>query len=174
MMQRLIVTGANGSGKSTLAAQLHALRPDIPLVSFDAIKLTRNWQQKPRSEIDRELLRVVAAEAWVIEGGPSLLSHALPRAEAVIWLDPPEVTRIWRLLKRPWRNLGKTRPELPAGNVEWPFTQYRFAFQSLRTRAAFRQQILDALNRAEDTPRWHCRSKAQLAAVVEVWGKGRD
>ena len=67
-MQRLIVTGANGAGKSYLAAQLAAARPDVPLVSFDAIKLTRNWKQRPKPEINAELLRVIQTDNWILEG----------------------------------------------------------------------------------------------------------
>ncbi len=167
-MQRLIVTGANGAGKSHVAARLAALRPDVPLVSFDAIKLQGDWQQRPRAEIDRDLAQVVARDAWILEGGPSLLTMALPRAEAVLWLDPPESTRALRLLRRPWRHLGQTRPELPDGNRDWPLQQYRFALRSLRKGAAFRRSISEALEGAE-VALWRCRSDPEVVRAAEVW-----
>ncbi|TAY98650.1 hypothetical protein [Rhizobium leguminosarum] len=76
MVQRLIVTGPNGAGKSYLAALLAAARPDVPVVSFDAIKLASNWHRRPQAEIDAELLKVVSSEPdlWVCPhraGGPS-------------------------------------------------------------------------------------------------------
>ena len=52
-VQRLIVTGANGAGKSHVAARLSAERPDIPLVSFDSIKLLEGWRQRPRPDAYR-------------------------------------------------------------------------------------------------------------------------
>ncbi|SFU09321.1 hypothetical protein SAMN05444141_108140 [Pseudovibrio denitrificans] len=117
-MRKLIVTGANGAGKSFVAARLSAVRPEIPLISFDKIKLTSDWQHRPRAEIEQGLEQVISKEAWILEGGPSLLTHALPKADAIIWLDPPLILRAWRLLVRPWQNRGKTRAELPAGNFD--------------------------------------------------------
>lgn len=73
MLQRLIVTGPNGAGKSYLAALLAAARPNVPVVSFDAIKLASNWNRRPQAEIEAELLKVVQGDAWILEGGPSLL-----------------------------------------------------------------------------------------------------
>ncbi|MGM4986493.1 AAA family ATPase [Rhizobium sp. 11_C7_N12_5] len=71
-MQRLIVTGPNGAGKSYLAAQLATAR-EVPVISFDAMKLTTNWKQRSRDEINAELRRIVQTDRWVLEGGPSLL-----------------------------------------------------------------------------------------------------
>ncbi|MEM5477810.1 DNA topology modulation protein FlaR [Pacificibacter sp. AS14] len=176
-MQRLIVTGSNGTGKSHLAARLNAAHPDIAVVSFDAIKLTRNWSQRPRPEIDAELAQVIAGEAWILEGGPSLLDQALARAEIVLWIDPPEYVRVWRLLTRPWRNFGKTRAELPDGNVDWPLQQYKFALRSFKNRSKFRRKIASSLeaarlNAASAAQVWHCRTRADLDAAVKAWAEG--
>jgi|GEM_PF-2546803 len=174
MLRRLIVTGANGTGKSHVASRLGDARPDVPVISFDAIKLTGNWEQKPRPDIDDELARTVAADSWILEGGPSLLDLALPKADAVIWLDPPERIRLWRLAIRPWRNLGRTRPELPAGNVDWPVQQYRFAFQSLGKRARFRDTISERLEKLEAKRIWHCRTSMEIDAAIDEWRDGGE
>ena len=100
-MRRPIVTGANGAGKSRVGRRARDARPEIPLVSFDAMELTKGWRQRTRAEIDAALTQLVAGEAWVVEGGLSLLPLALPRADAVIWLDPPGHVRAWRLARRP-------------------------------------------------------------------------
>ena len=170
-MQRVIVTGANGAGKSHVAARLGENRPDVPVVSFDAIKLTSGWTQRPRAEIDAALARVIEAEAWILEGGPSLLSQALAKAESVIWLDPPELVRAWRLIVRPWRNLGRTRPELPPGNTDWPIEQYRFAMRSLKNRSKLRNRIAAALAAAEAPRVWHCRHQRDIDAAVDAWSR---
>lgn len=168
-MQRVIVTGANGAGKSHVAASLRDARPDIPLVSFDSMKLKRDWHQRPRSEIDTALGEIVKTDAWILEGGPSLLSRALPRAEAVIWLDPPELVRAWRLMSRPWRNFGKTRPELPAGNTDWPLQQYKFAFRSLKNRSNFISYIATTLEAVDGLVVWRCKTQHEVEAAVEMW-----
>lgn len=168
-MQRLIVTGANGAGKSHISSRLRDARPGIPLVSFDAIKLTSDWKQRPRKEIDATLSQVVAGEAWISEGGPSLLSQALPRAQAVIWLDPPELVRAWRLLIRPWRSFGKTRPELPPDNIDWPLQQYRFAIRSIKNGSRFRRYISSCLAAAEPPRVWRCKNQSQVETAVDEW-----
>lgn len=173
-MRKLIVTGANGSGKSHTAALLHDARPEIPLVSFDAIKLTSDWKQRPRAQIDAKLSKVVATDAWIIEGGPSLLNQALPGADAVIWLDPSAFVRGWRLIIRPWRSFGKTRPELPKGNVDWPVQQYRFAFRSLRNGKNFRNSISTTLANVSEKRIWHCTSQKHVEAAIDEWHRAGD
>jgi adenylate kinase family enzyme len=168
-VRRLIVTGANGTGKSHVARRLQHVRPEVPVVSFDAIKLTSGWRQKPRPAINEELARAVALDAWILEGGPSLLPLALPRADAVLWLDPPDLVRAWRLAIRPWRNLGRTRSELPSGNVDWPIQQYAFAHASLRNGSRVRHLIAEHLSGMGGRPVWRCRSGRQVEAAVEVW-----
>ena len=170
-VQRLIVTGVNGVGKSHVAARLGAVRPGVPVVSFDAIKLTSGWKQKPRSEIDADLARAIEGEAWILEGGPSLLSLALAKADSVIWLDPPEAVRAWRLIARPWRHLGRTRPELPPGNRDWPMPQYRFAMRSLKSRSRLRRRISAALAEAKALRVWHCRNQKDIDAAVGAWSR---
>jgi len=168
-MQRLIVTGANGAGKSYLAAQLAAARPEVPLVSFDGIKLTQNWKQRPRSEINTELLHIIQTDSWILEGGPSLLPYAIGRAEGIIWLEPPMWLRAWRLAIRPIRNIGRTRPEIPRGNIDWPWQQYNFAILSLRKQAKFRDSISTLLTGLEDIQIWHIKNKHEMASAITFW-----
>lgn len=169
-MKRLIITGANGAGKSHVAKMFGAVRPEIPSFSFDAVKLAQEWTKKPQHDIDSALTQIVASDAWILEGGPSLLLQALPKADAVVWLDPPELTRAWRLIARPWRNYGKTRPELPVGNVDWPLQQYRFAVHSLKNRSKFRDHISKCLDGVTTQHVWRCRHQKQIDEAVCRWG----
>ena len=172
-LKKIIVTGANGVGKSHFATRLGEARSEVPVISFDAIKLRTNWQQRPRSEIASALQREIGKDAWILEGGPSLLPQAIERADALVWLDPPELVRAWRLLSRPWKNLGKTRPELPAGNVDWPLQQYKFAIRSLKNGARFRAHISQAFRGADGLEKWRCRSEDDRNTVVAQWAKAR-
>lgn len=170
-MKKIIVTGVNGVGKSRFARQLAMARPDIPIVSFDAIKLRTGWQQRPRAEIDAALASLLAQEHWILEGGPSLLPQAVGKADALVWLDPPELVRAWRLAARPWKHLGKTRPELPPGNTDWPWEQYKFAFRSLRNGTKLRRRIADVFHDAGGLRKWRCRSEQDGIDVLTEWAK---
>jgi len=168
-MQRIIITGANGAGKSHLAARMGG-----PVVSFDAMKLTTGWAQRPREEIDADLEEVVAGETWVLDGGPSLLAKALPRAEAVIWLDPPVWLRAWRLLRRPWRHRGRTRPELPEGNPDRVWAQYRFGWASLWADRRFREGIRAALAGHGNVQVFRCRRAGEVERALAQIKTGRN
>ena len=172
------ITGANGAGKSHFAAQLGRVRPEIPVVSFDAMKLQTGWRQRPKAEIDAALTRLVRTDAWIIEGGPSLLQRAVGEADALVWLDPPGYVRAWRLARRPWTFIGTTRPELPSGNVDWPWQQYVFALRSLRNGSSFRAAILDVYRDSDGLQKWQCRNADDLRAVIRAWAeagvKGQD
>lgn len=170
-MKKIIVTGANGVGKSHFAAKLALARPEVPVVSFDAIKLDNDWRQRPRAEINAILAGELEKEAWILEGGPSLLAQAVGKADALVWLDPPEHIRAWQLATRPWKHLGKTRPELPPGNVDWPWQQYKFALRSLKKRSKFRTCISETFGNADGTQKWRCRSESDRAVVVAKWAK---
>ena len=173
-LKKLIITGANGVGKSHLAARLALVRPEVPIVSFDALKLQTNWQQRPRPDIDAALAEQTKKEAWILEGGPSLLFHALDKADALIWLDPPEYVRAWRLVKRPWKFIGRNRPEIPIGNVDWPLQQYKFALRSLKNKSKFQAYISETFQSANYIQKWRCRSEFDLTSAINQWADGAD
>ena len=118
------------------------------------------------------MAREIDKDAWILEGGPSLLPLAIGKAEALVWLDPPERVRAWQLLTRPLKFLGQTRPELPPGNVDWPWQQYKFALRSLGNRRQFHEAILGAFGGAEGLKKWRCRSERDRADVIETWTSG--
>lgn len=168
-MKKVIITGANGVGKSHFASKLALARPDAPVISFDAIKLRTEWQQRPRSEIDVALAKEIEKDTWILEGGPSLLFQATSRADALGRLDPPEHIRVWQLAARPWKFFGKTRPELPSGNVDWPWQQGKFALRSLKKRSKFRSYISEVFDNADELQRWRCRNETDRISVISKW-----
>ncbi|WP_300073940.1 DNA topology modulation protein FlaR [uncultured Ruegeria sp.] len=170
-MRKIIITGSNGVGKSSFASELSSARPEIPVVSFDAVKLRTGWQQRARLEIDAALAQELENKAWILEGGPSLLPQAVSQADALVWLDPPELVRAWQIAARPWKFLGKTRPELPPENVDWPWQQYKFALRSLRNRSNFRKYISAAFRSADGLEKWRCHNKEDRAAVLRKWAQ---
>jgi adenylate kinase family enzyme len=170
-LKKIIFTGANGVGKSHFASKLALARPDVPIISFDTIKLRTDCKQRPRSEIDATLAKELGKETWILEGGPSLLFQAVDEADALVWLDPPEHIRAWQLATRPWKFFGKTRPDLPSGNVDWPWQQYKFALRSLRKRSKFRTHITEVFQNAEGLKKWRCRNENDRIKVVTEWAK---
>lgn len=146
---RIVVTGANGAGKSWLATRL-AQRLGHPVIHKDALALQRGWTQRPKPDVQADLIALVVRPTWVLDSGPTgLTPDTLARATLVIWLDPPVWLRFWRVLTRSLRYVGRTRPEHPAGNRDWPGRrQWRFLMGTIRKSTAFDQAIEEGLNAA--------------------------
>ncbi|MQY44284.1 DNA topology modulation protein FlaR [Epibacterium sp. SM1969] len=168
-MKRIVVTGANGAGKSHFAAKLASVRPDVPVISYDALKLKTRWEQKKSAQIEAALASAITQPTWILEGGPSLIPQVAGKYDALIWLDPPEYVRAWRLAQRPWKHLSQTRPELPGGNVDWPIQQYRFAFRSLRKGASFRSAISVFFEQSDSVQKWRCRTDHERDLFLDQW-----
>lgn len=164
--RRIVVVGANGAGKTWFATRLSQLL-GYPVICKDALVLKTGWQRRPKAEVQAELARLIAAELWILEGGPSILAPAvLQRADLVIWLDPPARVRFWRVVTRSLRYMGRTRPEHPAGNRDWPgVRQCRFAWRALMHGDQFARAIADALS-ASTVPVLHLRSRAAVFAFM--------
>jgi adenylate kinase family enzyme len=100
MMRRIAVIGATGVGKSTLAAELGRLL-GLPVHHLDALYWGDTWT--PPSPDDWEALqdRLLAGEAWVIDGNFSAsLSRRLAAADTVVYLDASRLTATMRATKR--------------------------------------------------------------------------
>ena len=95
-------------------------------------------------------------------------------ADSLIWLDPPSWVRAWRLAIRPLRNFGRTRPELPSGNVDWPWEQYRFAIRSLRYQAKFQENIACQLAVARNLHVWRIRKSNETSNAMDAWRMAAD
>lgn len=144
--QRVIVTGANGAGK-TWFAQRVAKTADLPWVNNDALSLKTGWQYRAKADIQALQDAAVSKDAWILDGGPSLIRPALvTRADLVIWLDPPAIIRLRRIVWRTLCYLGRTRPEHPQGNVEWPGRrQFRFLVKARKSDARIRDHLSEVL-----------------------------
>lgn len=146
----------------------------MPLIAFDALELATGWRQGSRPGIGRDLRATVAGESRIPEGGPGLPEIALPRAGAVLRLDPPDGLRAWRPMPRPWKHIGRTRPELPRGNAGWPLPQDRLALRGLRSGQRFRCRIAAAPSGAGTPQVRHGRTGQQKAAAIEAWRRAGE
>lgn len=143
---RAVIVGANGAGKTWFARRIAAGR-SIPVIGKDGLALLTGWQQRSRLEVRAAIRGSITADRWILEGGPSILQpEVLARAECVIWLDLPAGLRFRRILWRSLRYIGRTRPEHPPGNRDWPGRrQWLFAWNAIKNDHAAREWIHTAL-----------------------------
>lgn len=113
-MKHILVTGNAGSGKSTLAQRI-ASQLTIPCHSLDRVVWQSGWKKTPQTEKTRRIHELIETNYWVIDGVSEEVQSA---ADTVIFLDVPRRVCFWRVMKRNWRYLFRSRPELPPGCPE--------------------------------------------------------
>jgi adenylate kinase family enzyme len=140
-MRRVMIVGQPGSGKSTLARAMGE-RTGLPVVHIDRIHWLPGWVERSREEKMRLFREAEAREAWIFEGGHSATwDSRLARADLLVWLDRPVGLRLWRVVSRALRHLGRTRPDLPEGCPERLRNLPEFLGFIWRTRAGARDRI---------------------------------
>jgi adenylate kinase family enzyme len=117
-VQRISVVGTSGSGKTTFAERL-AARLGIPFIQLDALNWGPNWTPAEVETFRDRVRDAVAADSWVCDGNYSAVRPiVLDRADAVVWLDLPLRTCLWRVIRRTARR-ARTREDLwGSGNRE--------------------------------------------------------
>jgi adenylate kinase family enzyme len=121
-----MIVGGPGSGKSTLARRMADIT-GLPVVHIDKIHWLSGWIERSSAEKDRLTRAVHEREEWIFEGGHfRTFDERLARADTFIWLDFSVWRRLWRVMVRTLRDLGKTRPDFPENCPE------RINFETLK------------------------------------------
>jgi adenylate kinase family enzyme len=125
-MQRVVVVGSSGSGKTTFARGL-AARLGVPYLEMDAVFHRDGLAHVAHEEFLPILDEFTDSEAWVVDG--NYTSHGTrdvvwPKADTIIWLDPPRRTAMSRVVRRTLRRL-LTREEIWPGVKEPLSNLYR-------------------------------------------------
>jgi adenylate kinase family enzyme len=116
--RRMNVVGSSASGKTTFARRL-AEQLAVPHVELDALHWEADWTEAPREVMRQRVTRATAGDAWVVDGNYSAVRDLVwARAEAVVWLDFPLRTILWRYAIR-------TQRRLRTGEELWPGTGNR-------------------------------------------------
>ena len=106
---RIHITGNAGSGKSTFAKNIGDIL-GIHVYGLDKVVWKEGWIKTPRHERRRLEEELVARPQWIIEGVSSIACQA---ADLIIFLDFPRGACYLRCVKRNWRYLFSSRPDLP-------------------------------------------------------------
>jgi len=107
---RIHVTGNAGAGKTTFARRL-GQELGLPVIHLDEIVWQSGWRRTPTEQLRGSLQSVAAPGSWIIEGVSGLIRG---RADLVVFLDVPRHVCLLRCVRRNWRYLFRSRPELPA------------------------------------------------------------
>lgn len=109
IMRRIFITGNAGSGKTVLSRKL-GLIFGWSVKSLDQVVWQPGWVMTSYEERIKLTADIIKPETWIIEG---VSSAVLQAADTVIFLDFSRKVSYWRLCKRNWKYLFRSRPELP-------------------------------------------------------------
>ena len=141
-MQRVIIMGPPGSGKSTLARRI-GTQHGLPVFRLDQAYRQPGWAMTPAAAFRMEVERIVAGQAWVIDGNfTATLEPWLRAADTVIYLDVPAWVSVLRIARRTLANHGTVRPDGAPGcaeRVDLAFLWFAWTWDRMR-----REQTLAA------------------------------
>ncbi|HJQ76793.1 MAG TPA: adenylate kinase [Acidimicrobiia bacterium] len=155
-MERIVVVGGSGSGKTTLAHAIASIL-DLPHLELDSVRHRDGWDSVGGEEFSTIVSGFASQDRWVIDGAYTSLGTreaVWPRADTVVWLDPPRwramvrvirrtlkrmITRerLWGSVTEPWANLYKRDPM--QNIIVWTWTRHS------STRAKFEEALADGV-----------------------------
>lgn len=113
-----MVIGPGGAGKTTLARRLAAVT-GLPLTHLDQLYWRPGWQPTPDPEWREVVRRLVAGDAWILDGNyGGTLGLRLAACDTAVFLDVPRGICLARVIARRLRHRDRSRPELPVGCPE--------------------------------------------------------
>ncbi len=123
---RVALIGSSGAGKSTFGRQL-AEACDLKHIEVDALNWGPGWQNRSATapaDFEHLIKAAVGTDRWVIDGNYlAAMSHALPKATHLIWLDYSRAVVMRRVI---WRSLRR----VIGGQEVWTGTGNREYFRS--------------------------------------------
>jgi len=121
---KIIIIGNSGSGKTTLSYQLGELLK-LPVIHLDKEYWKKDWEKTPKEEWRKKVNAFVSGLEWILDGNfNSTLEIRINKADTVIFLDYNRFVCLFGVIKRIFRYLGKTRPDMAEGCLE----KFDFAF----------------------------------------------
>ena len=98
--RRVLILGPAGSGKSTVCRRMSRIL-GIPAIHLDKHFWLPNWVKTPKDGWPDKVKRLVASEAWVMDGNYSTtLEIRAKAADTLIFLEMPRRLSFLRVFSR--------------------------------------------------------------------------
>lgn len=137
-MKRIMVIGvSSGVGKSTFAREL-GKKLGISVTHLDGLFWEPNWKEAKMEEFTHRQQEVIAKESWIIEGNyTNTFDLRLAAADTIIYLELPLFLCLFRVLKRFFTHMGKTRADIGVDckeKIDYEFLSFILTTYSTRKK----------------------------------------
>lgn len=151
-----MVVGCAGAGKSTITVAFNRAY-GLPIVHLDRLYWKPGWVRSPHEEWERVVTGLIAEDEWIHDGNyDTTLALRLPRADLVVFVDPPRRVCLYRAVKR--RIVGSRIHDMPGcpPNIDREFLRYVWRFPK-----DHRPQLLELLAGRADVVRLRTRGEVR-------------
>ena len=132
-MQRVAIIGPGGAGKSWLAREL-GRRLGLPVIHLDDLFWKPGWVESDPDEWEALNRQLVQGERWILDGNyGGTMEIRLEAADTIVFLDPPTLLCIWRVLRR------RARDEPASARRQLAFVAYIWRYRRTRRPARSRR-----------------------------------
>jgi adenylate kinase family enzyme len=115
-MEKIVIMGSSGAGKTTLARELGPILKIKKVIHLDRLYWQRGWKGKTRDTRIDIIQDLVREKQWIIDGNYFSVSELhLNAADTIIFLNPPPLVCLQRLIKRHRKYCGRSRRDIPEG-----------------------------------------------------------
>ncbi|EAD5868155.1 AAA family ATPase [Listeria innocua] len=113
---KVLVIGPNGAGKSTFAAKIGE-KYGFEVCHLDKIFWQENWNHITEAEFEKKVNEVMSSnKPYIIDGDYFFnLSKRHEYADLVIWIKIPLLVCVANIIKRRFKYMFSTRPDITAG-----------------------------------------------------------
>lgn len=116
--RKILVIGSGGAGKSTFARRLSGIL-GVDIVHLDTLYWKPGWVESSKADWAETIRDVLKRDAWIMDGNYSgTLPERIDACDAVIFLDLPRTTCLWRVIQRSAMYRNATRPDMAEGCPE--------------------------------------------------------
>lgn len=172
-MKRVAIIGVGGAGKSWLATRLGA-RLALPVIHLDQHYWRPGWAEPSRDEWRAQqvaLLDEQHPEGWVADGNyGGTMDLRFARADTVVFIDPPSLLAVYRVVRRQLRG---DNPAAPPDVARWNREFLRFLRYVWRYRRARRPIVVQRLT-AFGGQVHHLRTRRDVQAFLAAIPPVRD
>jgi adenylate kinase family enzyme len=123
----MVIGVSSGVGKSTFARKLSAAL-NIEVYHLDALYWKPGWAEAPLEEFAAAQKKIVCNDQWIIEGNYSnTFEIRVEQADTIFYLELPLLICLYRVIKRWFQNIGRTRSDMGEGcneKIDWDFIKF--------------------------------------------------